>query len=95
VDRSEPYINWNSGLYTSILDFSAAHEDITTLLYSSYATFNQLLDNPQGHGFDQKDVKKQGGCIWVDHLHPTSQVHDWIAKHIAEFLVSVPKDRIG
>jgi hypothetical protein len=59
------------------------------MIYSSYDTFTRVLCDPISHGFIFEDVTKEGG-IWYDHLHPTSAMHDIIAKDIAQFLGDQP-----
>ena len=44
---------------------------------------------PEVYGFDKEDVRKYGGSIWVDFLHPTSKVHDHIASNLADFLQDI------
>ncbi|PCH37995.1 carbohydrate esterase family 16 protein [Wolfiporia cocos MD-104 SS10] len=84
------YEVWNSQLKESIAQFSAAHSDATIFLFSSWDTFNRVLDNPVAHGFTPKDPVKKWGGIWYDHLHPTSRMHDWIAHDLADFLNAQP-----
>ncbi|KAH9951458.1 SGNH hydrolase-type esterase domain-containing protein [Amylocystis lapponica] len=78
-DKPTSYSMWNAHLPEAIMRFVKAHPDITTLLYSSWNTFNRVLDDPETHGLSEDE-------IWVDHLHPTSAMHDWIAHDIAAFL---------
>ena len=59
------------------------------LLYSSHATFTKILDNPEKYDFKAADVRRQGGSVWVDQLHPTSKVHRVVAQEVAEFLETV------
>ncbi|KAL6305258.1 hypothetical protein BKA93DRAFT_896374 [Sparassis latifolia] len=87
---SDIYELWNTELREAIIHFSTAHSDVTTLLFSSWATFIRVLDDPMSHGFEVEDVVRNAGRIWVDHLHPTSRMHDWIARDLAEFLSAQP-----
>ncbi|EJF66374.1 hypothetical protein DICSQDRAFT_97426 [Dichomitus squalens LYAD-421 SS1] len=82
------YEMWNSTLRERIVQFSAAHRDITTLLFSSWDTFTRVLDDPVAHGFGPEDVSRSGGEIWVDNLHPSTKMHDWIAHDLSRFLTS-------
>lgn len=84
------YEAWNIQLQEKLEEFYAAHSDISMLLFSSWDTFTRVLDNPVPHGFSSDDVSKSGGGIWVDYLHPTSQMHDWIAGDLAGFLNGQP-----
>ncbi|KAF8625822.1 hypothetical protein AX15_005202 [Amanita polypyramis BW_CC] len=87
--RENRYDKWNIALREAITTFAAGHEDITVLLYSSHATFTKILDEPGKYGFEAADLRKRGGSIWVDHLHPSSAVHRVVAADIAAFLGSV------
>lgn len=92
---AKKYETWNTALSNATEQFAKDHPDATVLLFSSFEAFDALLSNPEEHGFDPKDVTLDGGSIWMDHLHPTSKVHDHIARRIATFLESVrptPKD---
>ncbi|KAI0345169.1 hypothetical protein BDW22DRAFT_1343459 [Trametopsis cervina] len=82
------YETWNAGLRTSISTFASGHPDATILLFSSHDLFTRLLDNPVEYGFDQATASVAGGCIWYDHLHPTTRVHNVIASEVARFLTS-------
>jgi phospholipase/lecithinase/hemolysin len=88
--RAKPtsFINWNTELSKSAQTFSAAHRDATIMIFSSWETFNCVLDDPVSYGFPSKDVQKQGGSIWIDHLHPTSKMHDIIARDVGAFLAA-------
>lgn len=65
------------------------HSNTSTFLYSSSAFFNGLLDNPTVFGFDAGQGRKMGGYVWIDHIHPTSRVHDCLASDIASFLSNI------
>jgi hypothetical protein len=61
------------------------------MLFSSFATFTNVLDNPVLYGFESSDIHKARGKMWIDHLHPTSKMHDVIAHDVSEFLGSVDR----
>ncbi|KAF8206380.1 SGNH hydrolase-type esterase domain-containing protein [Mycena galopus ATCC 62051] len=82
------YINWNTELKTTAAQFAEAHPDTTVMIYSSWDTFNALFDDPVSHGFPAEDVGKAGKSMWVDYLHPTSKVHDFVARDMSAFLSS-------
>jgi lysophospholipase L1-like esterase len=89
-DAAMPYLRWNMALHDGIQDFCTRHRDITALLFSSYATFHQILTSPAQYGFSSADLGLRGGRIWLDHIHPSSAVHDVLARDLAEFLNSIP-----
>lgn len=68
----------------------AGHSGTSTFLYSSSAFFHALLNNPAAFGFGPDEVRKTGGDVWIDHIHPTSRVHDCLASDIASFLGGIP-----
>lgn len=88
-DKPPPYDNFNTHLSSNARVFATSHPDATVLLFSSAATFNALLDEPLAYGFEESDRHKADGGIWYDRLHPTSKVHDFVARDFAEFLASV------
>jgi hypothetical protein len=69
--------------------FSEKHPDSTLLLFSAHRTFSAFLDDPDSYGLPPGQESLRGGSFWVDHLHPTSKVHDIIAQNVADFLGSV------
>ncbi|KAI0362113.1 hypothetical protein OH77DRAFT_1416330 [Trametes cingulata] len=89
-DHYRPYEFWNSCLQAQVASFAARHPDVTTLFFSSWATFTRVLDDPVAHGFSPEHVSRAGGDIWADNLHPSSKMHDWIAHDVAEFLQAQP-----
>jgi len=88
-EDSTAFDNFNSGLNEAASTFATKHPEITVMLFSASATFNSFLDNPEDYGFRDRDCRRAGGRIWVDSLHPTSAVHDCVAKDLTEFLGSV------
>lgn len=84
------YMNWNTQLETALEAFAAKHTDATVLLFSSWDTFTRVLDNPTQFGFAESDPDTECGGIWVDHMHPTSDMHEIIARDLASFIASVP-----
>ena len=58
-------------------------------LFSSFRLFESMLDMPEAYGFKNEDVRKSGGSVWMDSLHPTSKVHDHIASNLADFLQEI------
>ncbi|KZT70157.1 carbohydrate esterase family 16 protein [Daedalea quercina L-15889] len=77
---------WNIAMRIEAEEFAASHDEATVLLYSSWAIFTKVLDDPVAFGFAKDDVQKPAGSIWVDRLHPTSKMHDVVAYDMAKFL---------
>lgn len=80
---------WNKALRSGAQLFAKDHPDTTVLLFSSFEAFNTILNKPEAHGFDPEDLKRSGGSIWMDHIHPTSKVHDHLAHYLTAFLETV------
>jgi hypothetical protein len=60
------------------------------MIFSSWDTFTRVLDDPVAHSCRKSDARKAGGAIWVDRLHPTSKMHGFIARDLAQFLNTQP-----
>lgn len=90
--HGSPAINsWNTLLAKNVHDFASSYgSDITGLIFSAHALFGRVLDNPETYSFQESDIAKNGGAIWVDHLHPTTKMHAIIAADMAAFLEDVP-----
>jgi phospholipase/lecithinase/hemolysin len=86
---AEKFQTWNTALRNAAQQFGKDHPEATILLFSSFEAFDAILNKPEEHGLDPEDVKRFGGSIWMDHIHPTSKVHDRIAYRVASFLESV------
>ncbi|KAI0669360.1 hypothetical protein C8Q78DRAFT_1070881 [Trametes maxima] len=77
---------WNSTLLEAAEKFSADHADATVLVWSSWKLFTELLASPQSYGFGEGEAAKEEGDIFMDGLHPTSQVHRLVAEQLLDFL---------
>jgi len=80
---------WNKALRSGAQQFAKDHPDTTVLLFSSFEAFDTILNKPEAHGFDPGDLKRSGGSIWMDNIHPTSKVHDHLAHYLTAFLETV------
>ena len=85
----EKFEIWNGCLRSAVEVFISTHQDSTVLFFSSFEAFDIFLNNPEQHGIETKDLRRSGGRVWVDHIHPTTKVHDYIANQIAAFLGAV------
>ncbi|KAI5888385.1 uncharacterized protein SCHCODRAFT_02636602 [Schizophyllum commune H4-8] len=81
---------WNRALLARAKTFAQEHPGATVLVFSSARAIDNILDDPDIYGFPASDVRKANGAIWMDRLHPTSAVHDVLAREMAEFLGGVP-----
>ncbi|EKM74491.1 hypothetical protein AGABI1DRAFT_47884, partial [Agaricus bisporus var. burnettii JB137-S8] len=73
---------WNKLLRTQAIEFQSKTTDATVLIFSSHKLFSDILDDPLEHEFTEDDPETEGGGIWVDDLHPTSEVHDILGEQI-------------
>ena len=92
-DSDEKYTHeaWNNMLPALATTFAKAHPESTVLVYSSYDAFTRVLDNPTEYGFNPDDEFKARGSIWYDQIHPTSKMHDEVAKDLLAFLSEVKR----
>ncbi|EIM88584.1 uncharacterized protein STEHIDRAFT_155938 [Stereum hirsutum FP-91666 SS1] len=89
-EYAQPFINWNDELRLAVGRYAAHRPDATLLIFSSWATYTRVLDQPERHGFARAATQVRGGEIWFDHMHPTTRMADIIAGDAAQFLLSVP-----
>ncbi|KAL1695181.1 hypothetical protein GGG16DRAFT_109283 [Schizophyllum commune] len=82
---------WNAALLARAQTFAKEHPDATVLIFSSARAIDNILDDPGTYGLPPSNVRKANGAIWMDRLHPTSAVHDVLAREMAEFLGGVPR----
>ncbi|KAF9053764.1 hypothetical protein BDZ89DRAFT_293474 [Hymenopellis radicata] len=88
-EASKSFLDWNACLINRIYAFNTSHPDATVMLFSSYDTFTTILDDLKRHNLPVGDARKRGGAVWIDHLHPTSAMHDHFARYLADFLTGV------
>lgn len=86
---------WNKHLGHKATTFQSNADDTTLLLFSSHAFFKDLLDEPSKYGFSEEDTKISEGAIWFDDLHPTSKVHEVLAKEIYASIFDCQKGEVG
>ncbi|KZS92119.1 hypothetical protein SISNIDRAFT_550594 [Sistotremastrum niveocremeum HHB9708] len=80
------YQKFNAASRTAGNDFVVNHQRSTVLPFSAFDLFNQVLDDPEGFGFEKTDVGRAGGGIWVDRIHPTTGMHKVVADALCQFL---------
>ncbi|EIW87468.1 hypothetical protein CONPUDRAFT_134360 [Coniophora puteana RWD-64-598 SS2] len=86
--RASNYERWNDVLEDHVMGLAGDRADISAMIFSSWDTFTRVLDDPPAHGFDREDESRVGS-IWFDRIHPTSKMHDIIARELSEFLDSL------
>ena len=91
--RQDPCQTWNAILRSDARAFINEHHDATVLIFSAWNLFTEVLDNPTAFGFNNADVQRASAGIWIDNLHPTTQMHRIIAKGLKEFLCGLEKGK--
>lgn len=90
LDMSEPtelasrYTTWNELLRSRAKAFAEESAQTSVFLFSSYDVVADILDNPEDYDFREDDVTEEGGAIWLDGLHLTSDVHDILSGKLEE-----------
>ncbi|KAH7922567.1 hypothetical protein BV22DRAFT_1094380 [Leucogyrophana mollusca] len=86
VDR---YLTWNRLLKSRIEAFASDNKNASVILFSVHSVITAILDDPTKYGFQEEDVTDEGGGIWLDELHFTSDVHSIIAQQLERALDAV------
>ena len=60
------------------------------MVFSLYQTFSVILEDLETYGFPPSHRHASRGQVWVDHLHPSSRIHELIAHFLCDFLSDVP-----
>ena len=81
---------WNSCLQTKVKEFLEENSGTTGVVFDVASVFAEVLDDPTKFGF--KDARDHGkeDCVWNDVLHPTSKMHQIIAKEFVKVLERNP-----
>ncbi|VDB82982.1 unnamed protein product [Peniophora sp. CBMAI 1063] len=91
IESEETMINrttaWNDSLRRRVGEFAEETPRASVFLFSTHAVLSSILDDPSLHGFTSDDIAREGGAIWEDELHPTTEVHAIIADKLAHALV--------
>ncbi|KDQ26342.1 carbohydrate esterase family 16 protein, partial [Pleurotus ostreatus PC15] len=82
---------WNDALRDQAIEFGSSNEDATVFLFSSHRVLTDVLDDPLEYDFGEDDPVIEGGRIWEDGLHLTSDIHDILCKHL---LTSILADQL-
>lgn len=56
------------------------------LLFDAYSLFSRMLADPVAYGFPAGSGHMYDQEMYVDNIHPTSRVHQIVAKEVASFL---------
>lgn len=84
--RAEGYNNWNLALHSKVSNFASEHSDVTAMVFPVHELFRTVLDSPAVFNLDASTVNDEGGSVWFDSIHITSQMHRVVADGLIEFL---------
>ena len=78
---------WNEILHQHFLQFQGQYNDMTAVIYDTSIIFNEVLDNPEKHGFkDIVSVCDEDDCLWYNGAHPAYGLHRILAVDLERFL---------
>ena len=83
---------WNESLHRRVEEFAVDTPRASVFLFSVNAALRAVLDDPEEYDFAADDSETEGGAIWADELHPTSEVHAVLAEHLLSALLSSTPD---
>jgi phospholipase/lecithinase/hemolysin len=86
-DRVE---TWNDLLRKKVADLAPVGTQAprSVFMFSSNAVLTDVLNDPVKYGFAEKDITQEGGRIWEDALHVTSDVQKVIAEQFVNVMLS-------
>ncbi|KAI6128911.1 hypothetical protein EDD16DRAFT_26463 [Pisolithus croceorrhizus] len=73
---------WNELFQAQVTEFGTSSKEATVLLFSSHQVLTEVLDDPLEFDFSEDDPTTEGGGIWADDLHVTTEVHDVFAERL-------------
>jgi phospholipase/lecithinase/hemolysin len=78
-----------------VANFTASHEGVRSIVYDAYSLFSEILDRPHWYGFKDNTSYTCIGCtngtgdFWANNYHPTTQVHERLARDMVANLTAV------
>lgn len=84
--RAKGYVNWNIALHSGVSKFASEHSDATTMVFRVHELFHKALDSPELFNLDPTTVNDEGGSVWFDPIHISSQMHRIVADGLISFL---------
>lgn len=73
---------WNDLLKAQAAEFSTSSKEATLFLFSSCQVVTEVLEDPAEFDFGEDDPTTEGGGIWQDDLHLTSDMHSVLAEKL-------------
>lgn len=87
---------FNEHLFPEYVEtFTATHNGVKTVIYDAYSLFSEILDHPTWYGFKDNSSYTCIGCtngtgdFWSNNYHPTTDVHERIARDMLTNLTSI------
>lgn len=87
---------FNEHLFPEYVEiFTSTHNGVNTVIYDAFSLFNEILDNPAWYGFKDNSSYTCIGCtngtgdFWSNNYHPTTDVHERIARDMLVNLTSI------
>ena len=76
---------WNETLRKKVAEFQQDASQANVAVFSTHAVLSDILDRPLEYAkFEECDVIIEGGAIWDDEIHVTSDVNQIFALRLLE-----------
>ncbi|KAJ8698972.1 hypothetical protein PTI98_005619 [Pleurotus ostreatus] len=83
---NKDYETWNKLLEDGAASFATANPEATVMIFSAWDLFHDVMDNPDKYEFGAEKRGSGVSGFLVDGLHPTSKMHNIIAREVSIFL---------
>jgi len=80
-------VEWNEKLITYSKQLNELHDDISIAIFDAFGIFSDVLDHYEQHGFkDITTICYDDECVWYDHIHPTTHIHEILVSGLLKLL---------
>jgi phospholipase/lecithinase/hemolysin len=95
AEASAYSLDFNQRIAESLPSFSGSHPGVVIYSLDVYALFGELVANPERFGFQNAtevspnfgvDFQNEGGYVFWDDVHPTTEAHAFLAEEAAVLL---------
>ena len=95
TEASSYSLDFNQDLAESLVSFSGNHPGVVIYFLNIYDLFEKLISDPQKFGFQNSceispdfgvDYRNDGGYVFWDGVHPTTQAHEILAQKASNLL---------
>lgn len=73
---------WNDLLQAQAIEFGNNSKEATVFLFSAHQVLTEVLEDPSDFDFSEDDPITEGGGIWKDDLHLTTEVHNILGERL-------------